>query len=115
MKLENKEYAYIPLAKLLDYLLSETHPVGKSKAKYLRSLGFNEVNINLLKEGLLSIARSEDVNDVISSSHGVKYVIDGTLQTPMGVIIKLRTIWAIDKDMDRPRFITAYPIETKGG
>lgn len=42
MKLENKEYAYIPLAKLLDYLLSETHPVGKSKAKYLRSLGFNE-------------------------------------------------------------------------
>lgn len=115
MKLENKEYAYIPLAKLLDYLLSETHPVGKSKAKYLRSLGFNEANINLLKEGLLSIARSEDVNDVIPSSHGVKYVIDGTLQTPMGVIIKLRTIWAIDKDMDRPRFITAYPIETKGG
>ncbi len=110
MKLQNKEYAYVPLAKLLDYLLSGTHPVGKSKAKYLRSLGFNETNLNFLKEGLLGIARTEDVKEVISSSHGVKYVIDGTLQTPIGVFIKLRTIWIIDKDMERPRFITAYPI-----
>ncbi|MBI3354030.1 MAG: hypothetical protein HY034_03975 [Nitrospirae bacterium] len=110
MKLENREYAYIPLAKLLDYLLSETHPVGKSKAKYLRSLGFNEINVNLLKEGLLAIARSEDVKEAISSSHGVKYVIDGTLQTPSGAFIRVRTIWVIDKDMERPRFVTAYPI-----
>ncbi len=115
MKLQNKERAYVPLAKLLDYLLSETHPVGKSKAKYLRSLGFNEANLNMLKEGLLSIARSEDVKDEVRSSHGVKYVIDGTLQTPLGAIIRLRTIWVIDKDMERPRFITAYPTETKGG
>ena len=110
MKLQNKEYAYVPLAKLLDYLLSGTHPVGKSKAKYLRSLGFNETNLNLLKEGLLGIARLEDVKEVISSLYGVKYVIDGTLQTPIGVFIKLRTILIIDKDMERPRFITAYPI-----
>ncbi len=110
MKLQKSEYAYIPLAKLLDYLLSETHPVGKSKAKYLRSLGFNEINVNLLKEGLLAIARLEDVKEAISSSHGVKYVIDGTLQTPTGVFIKLRTIWVIDKNMERPRFVTAYPI-----
>ncbi len=110
MKLQNREYAYIPLAKLLDYLLSETHPVGKSKAKYFRSLGFNETNINLLKEGLLAIARSEDVKEAISSSHGVKYVIDGTLQTPSGAFIRVRTIWVIDKDMERPRFITTYPI-----
>ncbi|MBI5042377.1 MAG: hypothetical protein HZC10_00770 [Nitrospirae bacterium] len=110
MKLQKSEYAYVPLAKLLDYLLSETHPVGKSKAKYFRSLGFNETNINLLKEGLLAIASSEDVKEAISSLHGVKYVIDGMLQTPTGVFIKLRTIWIIDKDMEHPRFITTYPI-----
>jgi hypothetical protein len=45
MKLPNNEYAYIPPAKLLDYLLSETHSVGKSKSKYLRSSGFNEANV----------------------------------------------------------------------
>ena len=110
MKLENREYAYIPLAKLLDYLLSETHPVGKSKAKYLRSVGFNEANINLLKEGLLAIARSEDAKEVLSSVHGDKYVIDGMLQTPSGASIKTRTVWIVDKGAERPRFVTAYPL-----
>ncbi|MFZ3091649.1 MAG: DUF6883 domain-containing protein [Nitrospirota bacterium] len=36
-------------------------------------------------------------------------MIDGTLQTPSGAFIRVRTIWVIDKDMDRPRFVTAYP------
>ena len=39
--LPNKEKAYIPLTKLKDYLLSETHSIGESKAKLLRSLGFS--------------------------------------------------------------------------
>ncbi|PKL48650.1 MAG: hypothetical protein CVV37_07935 [Nitrospira bacterium HGW-Nitrospira-1] len=109
MKLQNKESAYVPITKLLNYLLSETHSVGKSKAKYLRSMGFNETNVNLLKQGLLSIAQSEDVKDVISSPHGVKYVINGSIQTPVGISIKMRTVWIIDKGQGRPRFVTAYP------
>lgn len=110
MKLENKECAYIPPAKLLDYLLSETHSVGKSKAKYFRSMGFNEANIELLKQGLLAIAGSEEVKEVMSSTHGIKYVIDGTIPTPAGISVVIRTIWIIDKGLDRPRFVTAYPI-----
>jgi len=55
----NREKAYISLSKPRDYLLSETHSVGKSKAKLLRSLGFNEMNVNLLKEGLMAIAHLE--------------------------------------------------------
>ena len=110
MKLQNKENAYIPTAKLLNYLLSETHPIGKSKARYLRSMGFNETNVNLLKERLIAIAQSENVKETISSSHGVKYVIDGLLQTPVGISTQIRTIWVIEKGQERPRFVTAYPI-----
>jgi hypothetical protein len=110
MELPYKEKAYIPLAKLKDYLLSETHSVGKSKAKFLRTAGFNEMNINLLKEGLIAIAHSGDVEDVISSPHGVKYIIDGVLKTPVGGTIKMKTVWIIDKGQERPRFVTAYPI-----
>ena len=110
MELPNKEKAYIPLAKLKDYLLSETHSVGKSKAKFLRSLGFNEVNVNLLKEGLIAIAHSGNVKDVVSSSHGVKYVIDGQLKVPVGGFIEMRTVWIIDKGQSRPRFVTSYPL-----
>lgn len=110
MKLQNKENAYIPTAKLLNYLLSETHPIGKSKARYLRSMGFNETNVNLLKERLIAIAQSENVKETIFSSHGVKYVIDGLLQTPVGISTHIRTIWVIEKGQERLRFVTAYPI-----
>lgn len=50
MKIPNSQNAFIPLSKLRDYLLSETHAVGKSKAKLFRAKGFNTSNINLLEE-----------------------------------------------------------------
>ncbi len=110
MKLPNNEKAYIPPAKLIDYLLSETHSVGKAKAKLLRSVGFDEANVKMLKEGLLEIAKTKDVVEVIRTPHGVKYVIDGDMATPVGLVIKMRTIWIIDNSQMRPRFVTAYPL-----
>lgn len=110
MQLPYSEKAYVPVSKLRDYLLSETHPVGKSKAKILRAAGFNETNVGFLKQGLLTIAHSGKVVDVISSLHGVKYVIDGLLKAPDGSAIKMRTIWITEKGQVRPRFVTAYPL-----
>lgn len=110
MKLPKKENAYIPVSKIIDYLLSETHTIGKSKAKLLRTVGFNESNVFLLKEGLMEIARSEDVTDVVSSTHGAKYVIDGLLKTPDEGFIKMKTVWIIDRGHEQPRFVTAYPV-----
>lgn len=110
MKLPNKENAYIPISKIIDYLLSETHTIGKSKSKLLRTAGFNETNVTLLKKGLITIAHSGDVADVVSTPHGVKYVIDGLLKTPDEGFIKMKTVWIIDKGHERPRFVTAYPV-----
>lgn len=110
MELPDREKAYIPLSKLKDYLLSETHSVGKSKAKLLRSLGFNEMNIDILKQGLIAIAHLGDIKEAVSSPHGVKYIIDGLLKTPDGGSVRMRTVWIIDKVKDRPRFVTAYPL-----
>lgn len=50
MKLPNYNNAYIPLAKLNEYLLSETHIVGKSKTKFFQAVGFNKSNAKLLKK-----------------------------------------------------------------
>lgn len=110
MKLPNNQNAQVNLQKLLNYLLSETHPIGKSKAKYFRSFGFAEAKVELLKQGLITVAQTENVKETISLPHGVKYVIDGSLQTLVGVFIKLRTIWIIDKGEEIPRFVTAYPV-----
>ena len=50
MKLPNYNNVYIPFAKTNEYLLSETHIVGKSKAKFFRAVGFNKSNAKLLKK-----------------------------------------------------------------
>jgi len=110
MKLPHREKAYISSSKLHDYLLSRTHPVGKWKAGFFRSIGFDETNVDVLEQCLIAIAHSEDVKDVVPSARGTKYVIDGSLQAPTGNFVQVRTVWIIDVGQDRPRFVTAYPL-----
>jgi hypothetical protein len=108
-ELPNREKAYIPPSKLRDYLLSETHVVGRGKAKFFRMFGFDETNTDLLEQGLIAIAQNEAVKTETISPYGTKYVIGGSLQTPLGRVISLTTVWIIDKGQDRPRFVTAVP------
>lgn len=111
MKLPFRENAYVPKEKLIDYLLSETHAGGKSKAKFFRSVGFNDSNISLLEKSLLKIARTtEEIKDMSESIHGVKYVIDGKIHTPSKKIVKVRTIWILEPNQKAPRFVTTYPV-----
>lgn len=109
MKLPYGNDAVVPSRKLTGYLLSETHPVGRSKASFFRGLGFNDDNIQRLEDALLAIARDEDVVMVSSSRHGAKYVIDGRIKTPRGGAVALRTVWIVESVQQRPRFVTAYP------
>jgi len=111
LQLPNKEKAYVPRHKIMNYLLSETHAIGKSKARFLRSLGFDENTAGELEQGLLGIAQTGEVKESIVSPHGTKYVIDGFLETPRGVSVRIRTIWIIEVEHQTPRFVTAYPIE----
>ena len=111
MELPNKSSAYVPLEKVIDYLLSETHPVGKSKAKYFRSYGFTDANASDLVDGLLAIAQNAPVESSERSRFGVKYVLDGELETPNGDMIQVKTVWIIESNDDTPRFVTAYPAE----
>jgi hypothetical protein len=109
MKLPNQEFAYVPKSKLIGYLLSETHAGGRTKAKFFREFGFDESNIDLLEKGLITIAQNHEVVGVASSIHGEKYILDGSLYTPINRIVKIRTVWIIDRGQEKPRFITAYP------
>jgi len=111
MELPNKSRAQVPLEKVTDYLLSETHAVGKSKARYFRSYGFNHETARNLAQGLLEIAQKVQVNSSEKSPYGKKYIMDGELETPNGDMIQVRTIWIIENDTEIPRFVTAYPAE----
>jgi len=110
MNLPNYEKAYVPRQKLSKYLLSETHAVGKAKAKYFRSLGYTEENVDQLAKALLMIAKSEGVRQEVVSRYGTKYIIDGDIVTPIGTTARLRSIWVVESHDDRPRFVTAYPL-----
>lgn len=111
MELPNKSRAQVSLEKVTDYLLSETHAVGKSKAKYFRSYGFTDATASDLVQGLLAIAKNTSVESSERSPYGTKYIVDGELETPNGDMIQVRTIWIIENDDDTPRFVTAYPAE----
>ena len=106
----NSDHATISREKLTGYLLSQIHPVGQSKARFFRALGFNLVNVDLFEQNLLKIARSNEVEEEKSSEYGVKFVIDGLLKTPNDEEVFIRMVWIIEFDQEIPRFITAYPV-----
>jgi hypothetical protein len=109
MQIPNRLQAYIPSPKLSAYLLSETHAIGKAKAIFPRALGYNETNVHLLEHGLLALAHSATVQEVVSSPHGTKYVIEGLLETPSRASPRIRTVWILETGEENPRFVTAYP------
>ncbi len=108
--LPNREQAYIPEPKLSKYVLSETHAVGKAKAKYFRSLGYTQANANELADALLMIAKSEGVSKKVTTPYGTKYIVEGELVTPSGTTARIRTVWVVEPHDKRPRFVTAYPV-----
>ena len=56
MNLPRADSAYIPPEKLSGYLLSDSHPVGRGKARFLKIHGFSESDQDRLSIALLEIA-----------------------------------------------------------
>ena len=109
MKLPQADQAEVDPGKLGRYLLSESHPVGKAKARFFRGAGFDESTIELLVQGLLQIARTQEVIGTSTTVRGHKYILEGELETPSGRRLRVRTVWIIDRGEERPRLVTAYP------
>jgi hypothetical protein len=64
--LPNRKIASIPRVKLTNYLLSLEHPVGGSKAKFFRKIGFDDSNVDKLKQALLTIAIKNNVEKIVN-------------------------------------------------
>lgn len=109
MKLPNSEKAYVSEQKLTEYLLFETYAVGKSKAKYFRAIGYDRTNSDQLREALINIAKSYEIDQKVETDFGIKYIVDGQLVTPNGNTVRIRTILVVESADDPPRFVTAYP------
>ncbi len=108
-RLPNADAAYVPPEKVTSYLLSLSHPVGRSKARFFHGLGFDHHNALLLQLELGRLAREGEVVQTIPGEYGSKYIVEGKIGTPSGVQASLRTVWLIETGEARPRLVTAYP------
>ena len=111
MPIPNADSAHVPPEKLTDYLLNEQHPVGGSKAKWFRSLGYDSADPAVLEKDLLELVRNSDDYSEKSSPFGTKYVVSGKISAPNGDEANLTTVWIIESGEDQPRLVTAYPGE----
>ncbi|WP_028567248.1 DUF6883 domain-containing protein [Salisaeta longa] len=108
MRLPNRYKAYVPREKLSGDLLSRSHAVGKSKARFFRAHGYDEETADHLARDRLNVAHQNEVVEVAESPHDATYVVEGTLRTPRGTTVSVRTVWIVASE-DAPRFVTAYP------
>ena len=110
MKLPNAHLATVPIDKIVGYLLSPTHPRGKSKATFFRNLGFDESASESFAIELTRHAMENDVLHETVTEFDVRYVVDGWIGSASGHRARIRTVWFIDHGREIPRFVTAHPI-----
>ncbi|MCI0710808.1 MAG: hypothetical protein L0154_11665 [Chloroflexi bacterium] len=109
MKLPNLENVLIEETKITAYLLSEEKSGGKSA--FFMGFGFTIDDWETLRESLIQHASAHEVRRSFETSHGVKYIIEGKMQTPDGRLPQVRSVWIVDTGKDVPRLVTAYPLE----
>jgi len=109
LKLPNAGQAIIEVAKVRDYLLSPEHPVGRSKARFFRALGFpSDRWLQFLGE-LKRIALEGEAELGERIDFGQKYIVGGTIVGTQGRTARISTVWILRNDEETPRLVTAYP------
>ena len=110
MKLPYAARARVERDKIVEYLLSVSHPDGRSKARFFARFGFSLGKWRAFERALKKHGKTHDVSASVESLHGTRYSIDGPLETPDGRNPKVRTVWVLAKRSKSPRLVTAYPI-----
>jgi hypothetical protein len=109
MKLPNSGNAIILEEKVAGYLLDLVHRRGGSKAKLLRSLGYQAERWQQLAGDLRREHLTADVIEQRNTVWGRRYEIVAPLTGPTGDTVMFRSVWQIDLGANRPRLITMYP------
>jgi hypothetical protein len=107
--LPSGDRATIDPAKLRDYLLSPTHPIGRFKARFFAALGFAPERWWELEEAFRIQHLTQDAEPAGIVAVGQKYTIRAILNGPNGQSAVVVSVWFIPASGTAPRFVTAYP------
>jgi hypothetical protein len=94
--------------KVRDYLLNPDNPQNRGKAAKFTSFGFTRGGWRFLAGALRAHPVVNMVVETARSPHGVKYVVECSLQTPDARNPCIRSVWIIDLGESLPRLVTAY-------
>jgi len=94
--------------KIVDYLLSRSN--GQGKSGFFLKFGFRPDAWKEFADALKTHALNNPVTLRVDSPYGIRYSVDGELQTPSGRRPTVRTVWILESDSDQLRLITAHPI-----
>jgi hypothetical protein len=109
MILPNAELALIAREKLEGYLLSESHPSGRFKAKFFRRLGFTAAHWELLEQALREQHLPCDAVPGIPNAYGQPFTINARLVGPTGASAVVISVWFLRTGERSTRLVTAYP------
>jgi filamentous hemagglutinin len=109
MRIPNASQAIVEPAKILQYLLDTSHPVGGAKARFFLSFGFSREEYSVLVRALQRHATDNEVTTMHETAFGPRYEVEGQLVCPDGRRPVIVTVWQFDVGQIAPRLITAYP------
>jgi len=110
MILPNTDNAFIDDKKLIDYCLSESHPVGKHKARvFISVLGFSVENYQDLKNAILINIQNNEATMTEINQYGALYDVDVSVENPPKSAL-VRTSWIVKTDENFPRLTSCYVI-----
>ena len=106
MFVPNAAQAVIATPKITDYLLK-----NPGKAKFFLAFGFTLAQWHVLRDALLRHVVIHEYAKEILLDDGVKYIVEGFLQSPDGRNPQVRSVWMIDDGRSYPRLISAYALD----
>lgn len=109
MDLPGAGQARVDVAKITQYLLNPAHIDGAPKAEFFKRFGFDPDDPQVLADSLRIHAQRHQVARIMESPFGVRYTLEGSLDSPDGRNPRIRTVWIIERGSRHPRLVTAYP------
>jgi hypothetical protein len=101
--------AIIAPEKVTDYLL--VRQSRNDKSAFLETSGYNPVNPDVLISSLVGLREQNEAVPIDENQFGRYYEVVGVLRGPLGVGLRVRTIWMTEHLSGVTKFITLIPVE----
>lgn len=110
-RLPNYQRAEILNSKIKNYLLNPQN--SKGKHVFFNGIGYNMKNAARLEQDIRKGLRENKALKFSPNEYG-KATYNVVMPLGIGEKVAVLTVWQMDKDSNRPRFITAYK-DRRGG